>query len=436
MKKNLLLMMLYCPMVLAAQNGVTVSNLAVDAGTVTFNVSWNRDAMPVALWSDTVWVFVDYNKNGVMERLPVTDATASAGTVTKIPNNDKGVWVAGNARTQGSFSATVKLLTAVKNVGGACAYASNYPPVGKYSSASEIACTGTPMYDIQLVKPGGGTATVKSGDTFLLPCNYTLMSFTDATRAPGIMEELCTAPGSTVNFTAFNPCSNATTGDYWYLTDTREAAYGNTQTYKVKKMADGRIWLVQDMKFGNKCANNSFNSGSSDSQSKVSSVFTDFYGNCTAATNTNTPSNRGYLYDWAAAVNKSGAYYGGSYQGCSGTTTAANMCQGICPVGWHIPTGNSTGEYYDLHNNYGRGCPTGNDASCWDATSDLEGVIGGFCTESGSLGNQGSSSQYWSSTYSGSGSAYRLLFYGGSASPGTSTYSRHYGFSVRCVRNY
>jgi hypothetical protein len=188
MKKNLLLMMLCCPAMLAAQqtNGVTVSGLAVSAGsptTVTFNVSW-QTPMPVALWSDTVWVFVDYNKNGKMERLPVTGATVSAGTVTKISGNDKGVWIVGNARTQESFSATVKLLTTVKDVGGACVYGSNYPPVGEYTSATEISFTGTPMYEISLTNSGGETTTVESGDTFLLPCDYTLTSFTDATGAP------------------------------------------------------------------------------------------------------------------------------------------------------------------------------------------------------------------------------------------------------------
>jgi uncharacterized protein (TIGR02145 family) len=184
-------------MVLAAQNGVTVSGLAISAGTVTFNVSW-QTPMPVELWSDTVWVFVDYNKNGVMERLPLLSgatltATSPGGKVIEEPDNNKGVWVAGNARTSGSFSATVKLLTTVKDVGGACVYGSNYPPVGEYyppveeysSDAPVFSFTGTPMYDIQLAKPGGGSVTVKSGDTFLLPCNYTLTSFTDATGAPG-----------------------------------------------------------------------------------------------------------------------------------------------------------------------------------------------------------------------------------------------------------
>jgi hypothetical protein len=186
MKKNLLLMMLCCPMMLAAQqtNGVTVSGLAVDAGTVTFNVSW-KTPMPVALWSDTVWVFVDYNNNGTMERLPVTGATASAGTVIKIPGNDKGVWIAGNARSTGSFSATVKLLTTVKNVGGACVYASNYPPVGKYTAADKIEFTGTPPYNIVLKNAGGSTETRTESSPYTVPTGYTVQSFMDKTGAPG-----------------------------------------------------------------------------------------------------------------------------------------------------------------------------------------------------------------------------------------------------------
>jgi hypothetical protein len=179
---------LLCPVVLSAQtgNGVTVSNLAVNAGTVTFNVHWEKP-MPVALWSDSVWVFVDYNKAGKMERLPVTDATVSAGTVEKIPGNDKGVWVIGNARNTGSFSATVQLLTTINVVGGACAYASNYPPVGEYISATKISFTGTPMYEIALAS-GGGSETVTSGNTFFLPPSSTVTSFADATGAPGIMK--------------------------------------------------------------------------------------------------------------------------------------------------------------------------------------------------------------------------------------------------------
>jgi hypothetical protein len=85
---------------------VTVSGLVVNAGTVTFDVSWDKNTMPVSPWSDTVWVFVDYNDAGVMTRLPLlpgatlTATSAPAvGKVIEVPENNKGVWVVGNSRT-------------------------------------------------------------------------------------------------------------------------------------------------------------------------------------------------------------------------------------------------------------------------------------------------------------------------------------------------
>jgi uncharacterized protein (TIGR02145 family) len=434
MKKILLLMMLCLPIMLAAQNGVTVSGLAISAGTVTFNVSWKNTGMPVP-WSDTVWVFVDYNNNGVMERLLVTGATATAGTVTKISGNDKGVWVAGSARTNGSFSATVTLLTAIKDIGGACVYGSNYPPVGKYISATEISFTGTPPHEVVLERSNKSTytATVGRDESLSISGGEFVLSFMDKTGALGIIK-YCTAPGTTVNFTAFNPCTDAATGATWTLQDTREV--NNNQMYKVKKMQDGRIWMVQDMKFGDRCKNNSYTSVSSDKTGGVSSLNT-YYGNCTAATTTRTLPARGYLYDWAAAVNKAGAYYLGHYKGCSGTTTSVNACQGICPVGWHIPTGNSDGEFYDLQTNHGRNCAT-NNAGCWNASSDWEGVLGGGCGISGTLDGQGDYAHYWSSTDddSNSGNAYSLYFNEDATNPGAYTLNRASGRTVRCIRNY
>jgi hypothetical protein len=189
MKKFLLSMMLCVPVALAAQsNGVAISGLTVNASTVTFNVSWNKDNVP-PLWSDSVWVFVDYNNNGVMTRLPITVATASAGTATTIPGNDKGAWVIGNARTNGSFSATVQLLTAEQDVAGACAYASNYPPMGEYVSGTKIVFTGSPPYNLVLQDGNGGTVTQTVYSPYIPACDYILQSFTDATTgAPGIVD--------------------------------------------------------------------------------------------------------------------------------------------------------------------------------------------------------------------------------------------------------
>jgi uncharacterized protein (TIGR02145 family) len=387
--------------------------------------------MPVSLWSDTVWVFVDYNHAGKMERLPITGVKASAGTATTISGNDKGAWIAGNARTTGNFSATVQLFTTANNVGGACVYASNYPPVGEYVSDTEISFTGTPMYDIVLKRnDGNSTVTVQSGSMLLLPCDYSLTSFTDATAAPGIIENYCTAPGSTVNFTAFNPC-DAVAGATWTLQDTREP--NNPQNYKVKKMTDGHIWMVQDLKFGDKCNKTTFSgSNGKDQQEKVSSVFPLHYGDCSV----NRVQGGGYFYDWAAVINKPGAYNGASSKvGCSGTGSSANACQGICPYGWHVPTGNTDGEVYALLNSSGF-CNA--NSNCWINSPSWEGVGGGLMESCSVYSAVLSHWLYTSTDCSGTG-AYAIRL-GSSRSPQDMNcgggWPRCDAYTVRCIKNH
>jgi hypothetical protein len=215
----------YCLLVLltatfcaAAQNGVTVENLSVGAGTVTFDVSWDKNAMPVTLWSDTVWVFVDYNDAGKMKRLPLapgatltTHTAPDVGRVIQYDDNNKGVWVVGNARSAESFSATVQLLTETASTGGsesrplhgACAYASNYPPVGEYTLSNHVTFTGTPPYTIVLRNSAGSTVSASSsvGDFPILSEQYTrVASFTDKTGAPGIMK--CIPMTGPIDFSA------------------------------------------------------------------------------------------------------------------------------------------------------------------------------------------------------------------------------------------
>jgi hypothetical protein len=147
---------------------------------------------PDFLWSDSVWVFVDYNNAGKMERLPLSGATLTspswaAASITLEDGNTSGAWVVGNAQSAGSFSATVQLLTATAVNSGACAYASNYPPVGKYTTATDIVFTGTSPYAVVLEQEGGGTEIRESGSSFTEPPGYMMQSFTDKTGAPGII---------------------------------------------------------------------------------------------------------------------------------------------------------------------------------------------------------------------------------------------------------
>jgi hypothetical protein len=177
---------------LFAQNGVILSNLSVAPGTVTFEVRWDRDSVP-AVWSDTVWVFVDYNDRGVMRRLALTGATLTAPSwadASISPPNDQGAWVVGNARGAGSFSTTVALFSEQAASAGACAYASNYPPIAEYDLPTRnIKFTGASPYDLTL-----NTGAISVKEAYTLAGDQALVSFTDKTGAPGSFACLPPAP--------------------------------------------------------------------------------------------------------------------------------------------------------------------------------------------------------------------------------------------------
>jgi uncharacterized protein (TIGR02145 family) len=493
MKKNLLLMMMCVPVLLAAQNGngVAVSGLAVNAGTVTFNVSWdkNNPDMPL-LWSDSVWVFVDYNDAGVMKRLPVTDATASAGTVTKVPNNDKGVWVIGNARTNDSFSATVELFTEIKDVAGACAYASNYPPVGEYlSSFSEISFTGTPMYEISFTNSGGKSVTVKSGDTLLLPCDYTLTSFTDVTGAPGILvgnlgtyqpQGSCTYTEPAVVGTFAHFSSDYTASTYVSLVDERD-----NKTYPVVKI--GNHWVMaRNLNYQkNLTWHANSNSPSTVSGGSVTALIGNFWcpGTSSAMASTREACEvYGALYSWETAMMLDG--YGTWTEIAIYNTGAANTDnaklnhgrsaysdaniggRGICPVNWHVPTDFEWGVFFDamegggtVHQSapsnvwYGTNAGKYAKSACTGTSSDTDPLwadnanrgtdLYGFrvlpagrrSLDGSNFINRGNYAFFWSSTPNNALRARALFFVYNRADVRRYHSHRSYGMSVRCIKD-
>ncbi|MDR3183886.1 MAG: immunoglobulin domain-containing protein [Prevotellaceae bacterium] len=208
MKTNAIcLLLLLTATGLFAQNGITLSNYKVRAGqsgspaTLTIDIRWRPPADPKKVWNDTVWLFVDYNKSGTMTRLPLapgatlTNPSWSGAKVIEVAGNPNGVWVVGNARKsvnpQSAFSATVQMVTTCRDtrpcvLTGACVYAINYPPVGRYTAADSIKFTGTPPFTLQL-NPSGSTtlSRAQAAGTYKIPDGKTMASFTDASLAPG-----------------------------------------------------------------------------------------------------------------------------------------------------------------------------------------------------------------------------------------------------------
>jgi uncharacterized protein (TIGR02145 family) len=220
------------------------------------------------------------------------------------------------------------------------------------------------------------TGDLAAGKTYKVTVANSACSATSSVATVTIIPNCdtgCTLPEEETTFSAFNPCLSAATGTTWYLTDEREAAYNNTQTYKVRKMPDSRIWMIQDMRFGDKCTAD-YDTPMNNRQGNVTSTDPLAYGDCTTKTNASTPVARGTMYSFAAAINQMNAYAG------SGVSfNCGESCRGFCPEGWHLP---STGEYSALITGIGT-CAEG--AACWDEMSLWEGVIGGVVRGGGNI---------------------------------------------------
>ena len=190
------------------------------------------------------------------------------------------------------------------------------------------------------------------------------------------------------------------------LTDTRD---GNE--YVVKKLADGRCWMTENLRLINKTIS------SADSNLPEGETWTIPASSVSGFIAQNT--NNAYL----------DSTYGGYYSfytataGTGGTNlTSGNAPSSICPKGWRLPSGGDTGEFLTLFNNY-------------DSSALLQGdpgfVLSGYAYR-GSVSEQGTYGAFWSSTTYNVNLAYLLDLYSDNVSPWLSTV-KYMGYSVRCV---
>ena len=158
-------------------------------------------------------------------------------------------------------------------------------------------------------------------------------------------------------------------------------------------------------------------------------------------------STYGCLYSWNVAMH-----------GAASSPNVPSGVQGICPVGWHVP---SNGEWYQLtyyvssqeeylcnpNTSYigkALASTTGwaiSNTNCQVGKKPADNNATGFSALPagyyyyGEPKNFGSQAYFWSSTESNAGAAYeRQILYNGTGM-GKVSYNKNYGYSVRCLRN-
>lgn len=246
--------------------------------------------------------------------------------------------------------------------------------------------------------------------------------------------------------------------DYLEVGETT-TAYDNrdNKAYTVGKLADGRIWMLDNLALeindstvlnGMDALNTNAtsatlaslqstgvtanNSWTADSYMTpmVNTLSKDLTrANVTNPSDPMTEANAwkfGVFYNYCAAT-------AGSY--CSASNVSlGNATEDICPAGWSLPTGYSSGSIQALARLYNNGLPgtITNSTNYANFRTAFRLPIAGYVTN-GSVSNRGELSGYWSNT-GGSYSQYMygLGVYAASVNP-LGYASRSYGQGIRCV---
>ena len=263
--------------------------------------------------------------------------------------------------------------------------------------------------------------------------------------------------------------SALTTGNTYQIKDNRD-----NETYCVGKLADGKLWLLDNL---------ALDLLDSDVQAKMYSSTDNNHDTMTNASNATlkylfagggTTSNKyatskviawpsssySYSVPWiqmdyvdspttgdtyVSGVDTTSWKYGGYYNYCAASagsycygngtsagTSSGNATEDICPKGWRMPTGNTSGEYSALANEiYGSTGSTSDATAYANYRSALRLPLSGYF-DNGSANSQGSFGYWWSSTRNGNNGMYRLYANTSGIGPAGNR-GRDYGGSVRCV---
>ena len=247
-------------------------------------------------------------------------------------------------------------------------------------------------------------------------------------------------------------------GVQYKLADSRD-----NKTYFVSKLADNRIWLLDNLALDLTAQNASTNitaANTNASAEALTALFTGVQGGGARAAVSNDwqsdsyteplidtsdsdktvkevyeedENHSGETYEGIDANWKIGNYYNycaasaGSY--CYESAPENTDAQyDICPAGWRMPTGGDSGEYATLYSAY-----SGENDQYTAFRAALRAPLSGYFSN-GSVYDQGGNGVFWSSTRHDGTNMYDLGVDTGYVTP--SGYSgRNYGFSVRCVVN-
>ena len=399
-------------------NGASVTDLASAGESITL----------YAMWSDCPAGNICYRING-------TSVSGTMANQTGITDNASTILRASNFSRSGYGFAGWSDKTDATVSG-----ANIYGPMETITAPSNISVRGLNLYSIWIASAGS------------------LQDTDDVDALCGTSGSLLTPADAAINGQKLASVSA--------LTDQRD-----NQTYAIARLADGKCWMIENLRLDNQyttgnnqtdptVTNESLSQGYdasfaglavpesadfSDSTTANSLYSTDgsttkiisgdllgyrfprynnnnTFNRATDADGSGNTYSYGNYYTWHAVIADTTNYTDGTHN-----TTS------ICPTGWHVPSGNTNGEYYVLNNNVNAGSASVSTGLRSYPTNFL--YSGHFHNSSADYRN--SFGFYWSSTlYDGNlngGGDMHILVLGTAYTSDTAELGAYFGASARCI---
>jgi uncharacterized protein (TIGR02145 family) len=250
--------------------------------------------------------------------------------------------------------------------------------------------------------------------------------------------------------------------------------------YEIRKFPDGKCWMVDNLAYGGTtsdgatdyCSGKTTVTGHGNGKSELnpgwygqigdSQTVNTLFGDCLdphvsgrAPCNADNPVTGvpqcGYYYNWQAAMQLATAYYGDgtvNVEYPSGAPSIDNHIRGICPAGWHLPSGGGTAsEFVALDQaigGNGKSDQTGNSfVKFWrvsslyvvTSTDPWKTINSGASDFNGNVGI-GNYAGWWSSTqYNPARASYIDLDYNNVDVQSYENYGKNNFDTVRCVKD-
>ena len=337
---------------------------------------------------------------------------------------------------------------------------SNFYPVPTNATPKTIKTTSAPATGSTTALHFGArvSTTLPAGsysDTITLSAtanfasgNTTDKTIYDISTMQEMTSDICNATTTPLN-TATTPTRSYSTNTSLIpetiLRDTRD-----NKRYTIRKLADGRCWMVDDLRLagGTTITNQDSDITAASYTLPVSETSND--GGATLV-NSSAFSDDDVAYVYDNPNNENGyasSYY--SFQaatagtGSSVTTNRQNAPASVCPKGWKLPTGflgddhtyEQDSDFLNLMTTYGYE----RDSWYWNMTetgrqafeSAFAPLYAGYY-RTGSIDDGGVNANYWASTVDGADNAYYAYFDTDGNANSANDNDRDFGFQVRCL---